>query len=198
MNNEIILASSSPRRKAYLERYNVKFNVIESEIDEMVNQNENPEQVVMSLAFEKAIYVAGKCNMDATIIAADTVVYANEILGKPKNREEAKDMLKSLSGKEHSVYTGIAVVNLEKNKKIIEFDETKVLFNFLTDDEIESYLDTNEYIDKAGAYGIQGYGEILVDRIQGSYSNVVGLPISKLNSILKKHFEFDLLKQVNT
>lgn len=198
MNNKIILASASPRRKAYLERYNVKFNVIESEIDEIVDQNENPEQVVMSLAFEKAIYVANKCNSDATIIAADTVVYLEEILGKPKNREEAKDMLKSLSGKEHSVYTGIAVVNLQKNKKIIEFDETKVLFNFLTDDEIESYLDTNEYIDKAGAYGIQGYGEILVDKIQGSYSNVVGLPISKLNSILKKHFEFDLLKQVNT
>src|SRR5690606_28176532 len=116
-------------------------------------------------------------------IAADTIVYLNGIMGKPKNIDEAFHMLKSLSGKTHSVFTGICIIDTETNKKVVDYEKTIVEFNELSDEFIEKYLQTGEYTDKAGAYGIQGYGELLVKRIEGCYNNVKGLPITKLNNL---------------
>lgn len=189
----MILASTSPRRKEILERFGVKFKVVPSEIEEKFNALDNPIEVVKILSLNKCIDVAKKCKKGDIIIAADTIVYYDSILGKPKNREDAFKILKSLSGKTHKVITGIAVIDLEDDKKQVDYEVTHVKFRDLNDDKIERYLDTEEYIDKAGAYGIQGYGEILVESITGSFSNVVGLPIYKLDVMLEDNFNLSLL-----
>lgn len=188
----IILASESPRRKEFFERYNMDFETIASSIDEKMDNETKPDALVMSLALQKAQDVASKVE-EGIIIAADTIVYKDEVLGKPKNKEEALEVLKKLSGNSHKVFTGIAIIDKKENKIIVDFEETEVVFRELKDKEIEAYLNTNEYKDKAGSYGIQGLGEILVKEIKGSYSNVVGLPIAKLDMLLKKHFNFGLL-----
>lgn len=184
---KIVLASSSPRRREILERFNIDFEIIKSDIDEKTSSDEDPIQVVMSLAFQKAEDITNKIDFDAIIIAADTVVYMDRILGKPKNEKDAYRMLKSLSGKEHYVITGIAIVDTNLGKKIIDYEITKVKFRELQPEKINRYIETGEFKDKAGAYGIQGYGEILVDWIEGSYSNVVGLPIVKLDKLLDRN-----------
>lgn len=189
----MILASTSPRRKEILERFGVKFKVVPSEIEEKFNALDNPIEVVKILSLNKCIDVAKKCKKGDIIIAADTIVYYDSILGKPKNREDAFKILKSLSGKTHKVITGIAVIDLEDDKKQVDYEVTHVKFRDLNDDKIERYLDTEEYIDKAGSYGIQGYGEILVESITGSFSNVVGLPIYKLDVMLEDNFNLSLL-----
>lgn len=196
MDRQIILASSSPRRRDFLEKYQMNFDIISSNLDEKINHKESPEQVVMALAFEKAMDVAQRCSQESIVVAADTVVFLEKILGKPQNREEAKAMLMHLSGKEHSVFTGMAVVSLGENKKIIEFQETKVWFNDLSEEDIELYLNTGEYKDKAGAYGIQGFGEILVNKIEGDYPTIVGLPVAKLNQLFKNHFGINMLRNI--
>ncbi len=114
-------------------------------------------------------------------------------MGKPKNEKEAYEMLSLLSGKAHCVYTGICIIDAENSKKVVDYEKTTVVFNELTKELIERYLKTNEYIDKAGAYGIQGYGELLVKEIHGCYNNVKGLPLTKLNNLLTKHFSINLL-----
>lgn len=184
---KIVLASSSPRRREILERFNIDFEIIKSDIDEKTSSDEDPIQVVMSLAFQKAEDITNKIDFDAIIIAADTVVYMDRILGKPKNEKDAYRMLESLSGKEHYVITGIAIVDTNLGKKIIDYEITKVKFRELQPEKINRYIETGEFKDKAGAYGIQGYGEILVDWIEGSYSNVVGLPIVKLDKLLDRN-----------
>jgi septum formation protein len=168
------------------------FDVIPSKIDEPVGEKESTTQIVMGLALEKALDIS-KSNHDALVIASDTVVYFERILGKPKSREEARDMLKALSGEKHEVYTGIALVHFASNRKVVDYVCTEVTFNALSDAEIDVYLNTGEAYDKAGAYGIQGYGALLVSEIKGDYFNVMGLPLSKLNSMLKIHFQLDLL-----
>lgn len=189
----IILASSSPRRKELLKRYNLDFEIIASQIEERVLPYEEPVQVVMTLAFQKADDIAKRINKDAIVIAADTVVYLDSILGKPKDEEDAFHMLGSLSGKEHFVITGLALIDTSIGKKIVDYETTKVKFRELTPEKIRSYISTGEYKDKAGAYGIQGYGDILVEYIIGPYSNVVGLPIAKLDKLLEKHFCMKIL-----
>ncbi|WP_195945529.1 Maf family protein [Paraclostridium bifermentans] len=190
----IILASGSPRRKEILENTNLKFSVITSDIDERIFENEEPIQLVLRLAFEKCMSVAQN-NPSDLVIGADTIVVLdNEILGKPKNEEEAFNTLSKLSNREHQVITGMSIVNLENEKKIVDYAISNVKFKKLTDQDIKDYINTKECLDKAGSYGIQGYGALLVEEIKGDYFNIVGLPISKLSDILKKNFDINLFK----
>jgi septum formation protein len=147
----------------------------------------------MKSAFEKASSILSKCEEDALIIAADTLVYLDKIMGKPKSEEEAFQMLSYLSGKTHAVFTGICIIDRGSLKKVVDYEETSVVFYDLSKDFIERYLKTREFVDKAGAYGIQGYGELLIKEIHGCYNNVKGLPVAKLNSLLTKHFSVSLL-----
>ena len=180
---DIILASKSPRRREILENTKVRFSIKESQIDETIKLN------------EKALDVA-KNNEDALVIGADTVVVIDDkILGKPKDETEAYNMIKLLSGKTHYVITGFALINLSLNKKIVDCQISQVTFKELSEATIKDYIQTKESLDKAGAYGIQGYGALLVEEIQGDYFNIVGLPISRLSDLFKKYFNINLFME---
>ncbi len=175
---EIILASASPRRKELLSTAGLEFTVRVADVEEVIDENATPDEVVMSLALQKAQAVA-QADPTATVIGADTVVVLDgEILGKPENEQNAIEMLTALSGRSHTVYTGVAIINGKKIKNFCE--ATQVEFFPLTEDEIRSYVATGEPMDKAGAYGIQGKGCVLVRKIDGDYFNVVGLPVSRV------------------
>lgn len=192
--SDIILASSSPRRKEILRRFGLDPIIDPPNIKEEIRDFESPRQIVMALAFEKAMDVSKNYENKEIIIASDTLVtYNGDIIAKPADRQEAFKKLKSLSGKTHSVITGLAIIRAGSNEKIIDCVETYVSFKELEDSKIERYLDTGEYKDKAGGYGIQGYGQLLVEEIEGSYLNVVGLPIEKLDDILEKNFKINLI-----
>lgn len=191
--DKIILASGSPRRKEILETFEIPFEVKLADIEEKVYDGESPEQIAMALAFEKAMAVSKNCNPGDIIIGADTIVVKNEILGKPKTYEDAFRMLKLLENDIHFVISGFAVVQANTYNKFVSFDKTKVKVKQLTDREIKRYIDTGEVWDKAGAYGIQGKGSSIVEWIEGNYFNVVGLPVSKLQSILSKYFHIELV-----
>lgn len=191
----IVLASASPRRREILENTNIKFDIISSSIDELVLEGESPCHMVMRLAFEKGIDIASKRKSDLVISADTIVVLDNKVLGKPKDEDEARDMITSLSGKTHQVITGISLINLENNKKIIDYVISNVKFKNLSENDINDYIKTKESLDKAGAYGIQGYGALLVEEIQGDYFNIVGLPVSKLSDLLKIHFNINLFAE---
>ena len=189
---EIILASASPRRKEILQNTKLKFEIQKSDIEEVILENESPEDMVVRLAYEKAYDVAQK-NKDKLVIGADTIVALdNEVLGKPKDKEEAYQMIKKLSNKTHKVITGISLINISHGMVVNDYVVSLVTFKDLSEDSIKDYINTNESLDKAGAYGIQGYGALLVDNIQGDYFNIVGLPISKLSDLLKDHFDINL------
>lgn len=176
----IILASKSPRRKELLSLITENFVIRSAEVDESLPDGIGPDKAVEYLSKIKAEPFK---NNEDIIIGADTVVSIDSmILGKPKDRSDAFKMLKMLSGKYHSVFTGVTVIKPEN-----EFTfsvETRVKFFHLSDREINDYLDTGEPFDKAGAYGIQGKGALLVEKIDGDYFNVVGLPVSTLNKYL--------------
>ena len=197
----IILASASPRRKEILENASVKFEVMASCIEELTLDGESPCQMVMRLAFEKGMDIASRKKSDLIISADTIVVIDNTVLGKPENEIEARKMITSLSGRTHQVITGISLINLDNNKKIIDYVISNVKFKNLSEEDIndytykQSYERTRESFDKAGAYGIQGYGALLVDEIQGDYFNIVGLPISRLSDLLKKHFNINLFME---
>ena len=180
---DIILASASPRRSELMTLAGFRFDVICADIDEIVPEKALPQEVVMSLALQKAQAVA-KDHRKSAVVGSDTVVALDgKILGKPHSESEAAEMLRSLSGRIHKVYTGVAIVCGEKVTSF--FEETEVEFYTLTDQEILDYVATGEPMDKAGAYGIQGRGAVLVKRINGDYFNVMGLPISKVYRELK-------------
>ncbi len=188
---KIILASNSPRRREILSNF-IDFTVISKEIDEIKDDCFSPWTTVMALAYEKGIEVA-KDNVDEVVLSADTLVELDgKLLGKPKNREDAKIMIRSLSGKVHNVYTGYAIFKLSKKIKYVSYEKSSVKFYDLSDDEIEKYLDTLEYKDKAGAYGIQGKGSLLVEKIEGDYFNIVGFPIGKINRDLMRLLNLSL------
>ena len=189
---DIILASASPRRKEILENTNLKFRIIKSDIDEKILEGESPQQVAMRLSFEKCMDIS--CNNESSlVIGADTIVVLDDmILGKPKDKDEAYCMLKKLSNRVHQVITGISLINLEGNKKIIDYVVSNVKFKDLSEEDIKDYIQTDESLDKAGAYGIQGYGALLVEEIKGDYFNIVGLPISRISDLLKQHFSINL------
>lgn len=191
----IILASASPRRKEILENASVKFEVMASSIEELTLDGESPCQMVMRLAFEKGMDIASRKKSDLIISADTIVVIDNTVLGKPENEIEARKMITSLSGRTHQVITGISLINLDNNKKIIDYVISNVKFKNLSEEDINDYIRTKESLDKAGAYGIQGYGALLVDEIQGDYFNIVGLPISRLSDLLKKHFNINLFME---
>ncbi|MBO8160961.1 MAG: septum formation protein Maf [Thermosipho sp. (in: Bacteria)] len=176
---KIVLASSSPRRSELLKRLNIPFEIRPSNIKEEIEEKD-PKNHVLILSKLKAKSVERKQN--EAIIAADTVVFYKSILGKPKDYSSAYEMLKNLSGKWHDVYTGVTL--LIDNEEISFFEKTNVKFKQLSNELIEFYLKTGEPFDKAGAYGIQGFGSILVEKIIGDFYNVMGLPISKLWDIL--------------
>ena len=188
---KIILASNSPRRREILSNF-IDFTVISKEIDEIKDDCFSPWTTVMALAYEKGIEVA-KDNVDEVVLSADTLVELDgKLLGKPKNREDAKIMIKSLSGKIHNVYTGYAIFKLSKKIKYVSYEKSSVKFYYLSSDEIEKYLDTLEYKDKAGAYGIQDKGSLLVENIEGDYFNIVGFPIGKINRDLMRLLNLSL------
>lgn len=188
---KIILASISPRRREILENLNLEFDISPSSIKENIDENDKPEITAMALAFEKAKFIADKSE-NTIVIGADTLVYLNEeYLEKPKDRTDAFNILKKLSNNTHKVITAIAMIEAGTLNKIIDYSITEVTMKDLDDEKINRYLDTNEYKDKAGAYGIQGYGGLLVKEIKGSYTNVVGLPIELLEKMLE-YFNFNI------
>ncbi len=186
MDKKIILASQSPRRKEILERIGTHFEVRSADIDEIINEKKDLKQELCRIALEKANAV--RESSDEIIISADTIVLSsNEVLGKPKSKAEAKKMLRKLSGIYHFVLTAVCLVSSKRIE--CECIETKVYFNPLTEEEINQYIETNEPMDKAGAYGIQGIGGCFVSRIDGDYTAVMGLPLSWVYKNLKEEVE---------
>ena len=192
----IILASKSPRRKEILENLNVDFKILTAETDEN-SDTTVPELLVKELALKKATAVKellikeNEFTDDTVIIGADTVVCKDgQILGKPKDRQNAAEMLRLLSGDKHSVISGIAVIYGETY--LSECETTSVYFDALTDKETDSYISSGECDDKAGAYGIQGFASKFINRIDGCYFNVVGLPVNLLYRMLKE-LKIDIL-----
>lgn len=179
----LVLASASPRRQELIRLIDNDIIICPSDADESYSADTPAESVPEKLAVRKAAEVAKKYPTE-TVIGSDTsVIIDNEILGKPKDINDAKRMLKLLSGKTHKVVTGCAIF---KNGKSVSFSETtEVTFYPLSDKDIEDYISTHEPFDKAGAYGIQGKGSLLIKGINGDYFNVVGLPVAKLNKVLK-------------
>jgi septum formation protein len=177
-----ILASASPRRKELLSQIIDNFEIIPAVGEEKVNLSLFPEDIACALAEQKCDEVF-YAHQTATVIGCDTiVVFEDEILGKPKNREDATQTLKKLSGKTHYVITGVCIRN--KHKKLVRFDKTEVRFNVLSDDFIKIYVDGGSPLDKAGSYGIQDEG--IVNSYFGSYTNVVGLPVTLVKNMLKE------------
>lgn len=192
MQKHIVLASASPRRRQILEQLNLEFDILQSHIIEEGIEANSPEQLAVKLAENKAISVAKKVT-DSIVIGADTVVLTdNRILGKPKNEIEAEQMLLSLAGRTHEVITGVAVVETGRNRIESDYEKTLVTMRSLDILKIRSYIKTGESMDKAGAYAIQGYGSLLVTKIEGCYFNVVGLPVVKLSQLLGR-FDFHIL-----
>ena len=177
----LILASGSPRRRELLDLMGLTYTVETPDVDESFSGR--PSETVMEISRRKAAAVAAR-HSDSIIIAADTLVFADGALGKPHTPERAKEMLRSLAGNWHHVYTGITVINTRSGRILRNVDKTRVHLVPMTAQEIDAYVATGEPLDKAGAYGIQGMGGMFVDRIDGSYSNVVGLPMSMLRTML--------------
>jgi len=192
MTPRIILASSSPRRKELLTQIGLSVTVSPADVDESILPGEAPEAYAIRVALAKASISAQRAG-EGVIIAADTiVVIGDSILGKPADAHDAKRMLAMLSGKEHRVVTDLAVMDATTAKSVTRTSVTKVWFRDLSEREITAYVATGEPLDKAGAYGIQERGALLVERIEGCYSNVVGLPLSLLGELLR---EFDVFLQ---
>lgn len=191
--NKIILASQSPRRKELLTQIGIEFECMPSSEEEVIT-TAIPAEAAKQLAKMKAVSISSKVS-GRCILAADTVVECNEeILGKPKDEQDAKRMLKMLSGNKHTVHTGVCIINQknteddtnkEKIEEILFVNHTDVYMNELTEKEIDDYIKTKEPMDKAGAYGIQGRAAAFISKIDGDYNNVVGLPLCDVYNVLK-------------
>nr|PZN11528.1 MAG: septum formation inhibitor Maf [Caldicoprobacter oshimai] len=191
----IILASSSPRRSDLLAQMGLKFEVIPSGQEEKIVENLPPHQLAVELALKKAESVAKRVQGCALIIGADTIVVkGDKVLGKPKDEDEAFQMLMELQGQVHEVITGLAVMEMPTRRCVTAYEKTLVEMAPLTRQDVEGYIRTGEPMDKAGAYGIQGLGGMLIKRIEGCYYNVVGLPIHRLWVILKE-FEVEVFTE---
>ncbi len=181
---KIVLASQSPRRKELLGRMGLEFVTQASKIDESAFDGLEARELVATLSREKAQWIAKQLDGETLVIGADTVVVRDgAALGKPKDAEDAVAMLLSLSGRDHQVCTGVTVCR--GDRVLTQVEETQVTFRDLTEAEVRQYVSTGEPMDKAGAYGIQGLGGLLVEGIRGDYSNVVGLPVCRLGQMLK-------------
>jgi septum formation protein len=186
MTKPVVLASSSPRRKELLEKTGLKFIVDAAEINEDHGRAVKPAELAKTISLEKANVVAAR-HPRSIIIAADTFgVLDGRLLGKPRDEDEARRMLGRMGGRRHRVITGFTILDTETGKAVSKAVETMVYFRKLDGEEIEAYVRTGEPLDKAGAYAIQGLGALLVDRIEGDYYNVIGLPLSSLARELKR------------
>ena len=180
-NLQIYLASKSPRRRKLLKQLGISFKSFSVDIDEEVLDGEHPIKTVRRLAIHKSELASLKVK-EGIVVTADTIVVLNnEIIGKPKDEKDAYKILSKLSGKTHFVFTGFVVKNLMNGRSIVDYERTKVTFRKLTPKEIYDYIKTGSPLDKAGAYGIQDdFGAVFVEKIDGCYYNVVGLPLAKL------------------
>lgn len=194
---QLILASASPRRKELIQKIGIPFKIIPSQVNEIIDDTLSPEEMVISLAEQKAADVAGRLSLEsncedeacALVLGADTSVVLEtdgevEILGKPTDREHAKRMFQKMSGRVHKVMTGVALYAPGGEKVASFVSVTDVQFCSLSDEEIELYLDKMDWCDKAGGYGIQSEGALLVEKINGCVFNVIGLPIAQLKRVL--------------
>lgn len=190
---KFVLASASPRRREILDIFKLDYDVIKSDADEStVDKNIEPSLYVQELALLKGADVA-KNLKNKIVISADTIVYYDgEVLGKPADEEDAFRMLSKLSGQTHTVYTGVCVMNTDTMLTVCETGATKVKFKKLSDEKIRAYIKTGEPMDKAGAYAVQGLGATLIEKIDGDYFNVVGLPLEITAHILEDEFNIEL------
>jgi septum formation protein len=194
---QLILASQSPRRKMLLQRIGVPFSVFPSDIIEPINNNMSPDRMVMDLSEKKAEQVCRRLEHGSKgshiVLAADTVVVLDDVvMGKPNSPEEAFGMLESLSGRWHEVVTGVALIDVDSAKKKTHAEKTRVKIRKLSKETILRYIESGEPFDKAGAYGIQGLGALLVEKLQGCYYNVVGLPLYRV-SVMLNDMGFNIL-----
>ena len=190
---EVILASASLRRKELLKKIGLRFKVEPSNYQEGMLSGLEPHELARKISLEKAKIVARK-HENAIVIAADTfIVFGDQMLGKPHTEKEARKMLETISGKPHSGITGFSIIDSRISKTLSKSVETKIYLRKLTPAEIEAYVKSKEPLDKAGAYAIQGLGAVFVEKIEGDYFNVIGLPLSALTEALKE-FGINILK----
>ncbi|MBE3598261.1 MAG: septum formation inhibitor Maf [Limnochordaceae bacterium] len=182
----LVLASTSPRRRQLLAMVGARFEVEVPDADEREYCLEDPERLVMALARAKAESVASRRPRDLVVGADTVVVLDGRILGKPADGREAREMLEALSGRTHEVWTGVALVRREPEACRVEAERTEVTFRSLDPDEVDRYVALGEGMDKAGAYAVQGVGGLFVERIEGCYFNVVGLPLARLHTMLRR------------
>ncbi len=188
---KIILASKSPRRSELLKNIGIKFDIIESSVDESVIPKDLPPKLyVQELAMLKSSSVASHLGSGHLVIGADTVVvHDGKIIGKPKDFDDAFNMLSSFSGTSHTVYSGISVTDSATLRTVTDYAATDVYFSKISPKEITDYINTYSPYDKAGAYGIQEYAGVFISKIDGDFFNVVGLPMSKLYELLKREYD---------
>lgn len=194
LHHPLVLASASPRRKEILEMVGLSFEVVPSTYHEPLHSQHltAPEVFTQELACEKGKEVFHRIGKNKLVLAADTVgIIENEVLEKPKDRADAKRMLQLLSGRDHRVLTALALYSPGRQEPMLSTVETKVFFGHLDEQAIEKYLDGGEYADKAAAYAIQGKASVFVEKIEGDYFNVVGLPIATVWKMLKRSRERD-------
>ncbi len=182
----LVLASQSPRRKELLDVLGIPFSVVASTVDESLKEGESPENYAARVARAKGLEVASRVR-DSVVLSADTVVAIDgEILGKPADRNDAIRMLGKLSGREHAVYTAVCLIEQSTGEIREVVERTRVWFNTLTRTQILDYIDRENVMDKAGAYAIQGFASVYIPKIEGSYSNVMGLPLAVIWELIPK------------
>ncbi len=189
---KIVLASKSPRRRKMLKELGIKYTVWSGETDESVDRKYRPDALVKLLSKRKAMAALAEIKTkDTLIIASDTlVVLGDKVLGKPTDDDDARKMLRSMSGTSHYVYSGVAAVF--NGKIVCDYEKTQIKFREISDKEIERYIKTGEHKDKAGSYGIQEKGGYFVEKVNGDINNVVGLPVLKLRNMIYKEFSIDI------
>ena len=186
MGKKIILASSSPRRRDLLIQIGLDFDILPSHRPEEMDPALPPDEMAQKLAQEKALDTASRLT-EGLVVGADTiVVLQGKIMGKPSDSEEAFRTLKKLSGRFHEVITALALLDVKSRKMLTGYEKTRVFFRRISDEEIQAYINSGEPMDKAGAYGIQGKGILFVQKINGCYTNVVGLPLVKLAEMFSR------------
>lgn len=183
---QIVLASASPRRRELLERIGITDFIVQvPEVEESFPENLTPPQIVEYISREKAEAAAALCGPDDIVITADTMVFLDQArLGKPRDEAHALEMLTALQGRRHTVCTGVTVRQGERS--VTESESTGVFFRSATESELRNYIATGEPMDKAGAYGVQGRGALLVERLEGDFFNVMGLPVLRLSRMLER------------
>ena len=186
MKRKIVLASRSPRRKNLLKQIGLEFEIRESKYDEDMTAMDDPRKLVKFLALKKGEEVA-RHYKDAIIISGDTfVIFNNKFIGKPKNKEEAKKVLKNFSNKTHSIVSGFALIDAKTKKVINDYGEAKVKFRDLSEAEIDNYIATGEPFDMAGSYGLMNRAAVLIKGVEGDFYSVIGLPLNKVYLALKE------------